>query len=149
VTRNPKSSLSETRGARPGVTRALRRLSGAIVLVALAAGWSLEPGSSSQAATTRAPSAWSMEVCRQVARGVAWQGEQALRHYRPPQSTYPPDVALLIVRTGVGGLERHRCPPRIVGVALSRRLTRGQQAELFTHLPQDVVRYLRLGLARV
>ena len=131
------------------MTRVLRRLSGAIVVLAFAAVWSLEPASSSRTATTSAPGAWSTEVCRQVARGVAWQGEQALRHYRPPQSTYPPDVALLIVRTGVGGLERHRCPPRIVGVALSRRLTRGQQAELFTHLPRDVVRYLRLGLARV
>ena len=131
------------------MTSVLQRLSGAIVLAALVAAWSLEPASSSQTATTRAPAAWSTQVCRQVARGVAWQGEQALRHYRPPQSTYPPDVALLIVRTGVGGLERHRCPPRIVGVALSRRLTRRQQAELFAHLPPDVVRYLRLGLARV
>jgi hypothetical protein len=127
----------------------LQRLSRAILLVVLAACSSLVPTGSSQAAVTRAPGTWSTEVCRQVAQGVAWQGEQALRHYRPPQSTYPPDVALLIVRTAVGGLERHRCPPRIVGVALSRRLTRRQQAELFTHLPTDVVRYLRLGLARV
>jgi hypothetical protein len=126
----------------------LRRLSIAIVLTALAAGSSLDPARSSQTATTHAPRAWSTAVCRQVAEGVAWQGEQALRHYRPPQSTYPPDVALLIVRTGVGGLKRHRCPPRIVGAALSRRLSRRQQAELFAHLPADVVRYLRLGLAR-
>jgi hypothetical protein len=104
------------------------------------------PGGS-DVATNRARGTWTAAVCGQVARGVAWQGEQALRHYRPPQSTYPPDVALLIVRTGIGGLEGHRCPPEIVGAALSRRLTRKQRAELFSHLPPHVVRYLRLGLA--
>jgi hypothetical protein len=56
-------------------------------------------------------------------------------------------VALLIVRTGVGGLRQHRCAPAIMGEALARRLTRRQQRELFSHLPDDVVRYLRRALA--
>jgi hypothetical protein len=121
-----------------------------LVLLAVLATSACGGGSSSSEATTttsRASGAWTPTVCGQVARGVAWQGEQALRHFRPPQSTYPPDVALLIVRTAVGGLEGHGCPPEIVGADLARRLTRKQQAELFSHLPQSVVSYLRRGLA--
>ena len=98
-------------------------------------------------APARASASWSPRVCHEVAEGVAWQAEQALRHYRPPQSTYPPDVALLIVRTGVGGLQQHRCAPAIMGNALARRLTPRQREELFSHLPTDVVRYLRRALA--
>ena len=68
-------------------------------------------------------------------------------HYRPPLSNYPPDVALQGVRISVGGLERHRCPPEIVGKVLSHRLTPKERAELFSHLPPRVVSYLRVGLA--
>ena len=96
---------------------------------------------------TRTPGSWSAAVCDQVARGVARHGAMALLHYRPPLSNYPPDVELLIVRTAAGGLERHGCQPAIVGAALSRRLTRRQRAELFSHLPPLTVRYLRRGLA--
>lgn len=87
-------------------------------------------------------------MCEQVAGAVAREGLQALAHYRPPLSNYPPDVALLQVRLSVGGLKGHHCPPAIAGAVLARRLSATQRAELFTHLPPGVVRYLREGLAQ-
>lgn len=98
---------------------------------------------------TRAPGSWSTAVCKQVARAVAREGKGALAHYRPPLSNYPPDVALLTVRLSVGGLKGHHCPPAIAGEILARRLSAKQRAELFTHLPPGVVRYLRRGLAEM
>jgi len=82
-----------------------------------------------------------------VAGAVAREGKQALLHYRPPLSNYPPDVALQGIRISVGGLRGHDCPPAIAGAILARRLSARQRAELFTHLPPQVVAYLRRGLA--
>ena len=119
----------------------------AVVIAVLAASGCSSGSSGSQVATTPARGAWPAVVCRQVARGAVREGAQALLHYRPPLSNYPPDVALQGVRIAVGGLIRHRCPPQIVGAMLSRRLTRKEQAELYPHLPPRIASYLRRGVA--
>ncbi len=127
--------------------RVQRGQGAAIVLAVLAAGGCGGGSSGSQVVKARASGTWPDAVCLQVARNAAREGEDALRHYRPPLSNYPPDVALQGVRLSVGGLERHRCAPEIAGGVLSRRLTRSERAELFSHLPPRLVRYYRLGLA--
>jgi hypothetical protein len=126
---------------------ALPALAG-ILVAALGASGCRDGSTNAPVPTTRSPSSWSAAVCEQVARGAAREGEQALLHYRPPLSNYPPDVALLGVRIAVGGLERHHCSPAIVGRALARRLTRRQRAELFSHLPPHVVHYLSATLGQ-
>ena len=120
----------------------------AVVVLVLLATAGCSKGSAGPSSTAPPPrQTWSTAVCTQVAGAVAWSGKQALLHYRPPLSTYPPDVSLLRVRLAVQGLDGHGCQPRTVGVALSRKLTPKERAELFTHLPPYVVRYLRRGLA--
>lgn len=130
-------------------SRRLSRWPAAPLLVAALVAGGCGGGSrdaSTTSSTTRPPGSWSTTVCRQVAGAVAREGLQALAHYRPPLSNYPPDVALLGVRLSVGGLKGHQCPPSIVGGILARRLSAKERAELFTHLPPGVVRYLREGL---
>ena len=125
----------------------MRLRSAVVVLVILTTAGCSKGSDASPTAAPHARSTWSTAVCAQVAGAVAWSGKQALLHYRPPLSTYPPDVSLLRVRLAVRGLDGHGCQPRTVGVALSRKLTPKERAELFTHLPPYVVRYLRRGLA--
>jgi hypothetical protein len=98
-------------------------------------------------ATVRPSGSWSLAVCRQVARALPKEGTDALAHFRPPFSSYPPDVALLRIRLSVGGLIDNHCPPAIAGATISRGLSARERAELFPHLPPNVVRYLRRGLA--
>jgi hypothetical protein len=99
-------------------------------------------------ATARPPGLWSLAVCRQVAGALVDEGKQALAHFRPPLSSYPPDVALLRIRLTVGGLIDNHCAAAIAGRDLARGLSARRRNELFSHLPPIDVSYLRRGLAQ-
>jgi hypothetical protein len=50
------------------------------------------------------------------------------------------------MRTVLDGFRRHHCATRVLGRTLARRLTRGQQRELFSHLPPATATYFRLAM---
>lgn len=56
------------------------------------------------------------------------------------------DVAYFGIRTVLGGFRRHHCATRVLGRTLARRLTPGQQRELFLHLPRATATYFRLAM---
>ena len=133
-------------GRRGSVVRWLVPAVVGVLLGAAGCGGSDDTPSTATAAP-RPSGSWSLAVCRQVARALPKEGTDALAHFHPPFSSYPADVALLRIRLSVGGLIDNRCPPALAGATISRGLTAKQRAELFTHLPPNVVRYLRRGLA--
>jgi hypothetical protein len=121
----------------------------AAVLAVTAASTFVSQGDAARLSTRASSARWSPLVCRQVADGIARQGLRAVLHYHAPLSGYPADTYLLIVRTGVSGFRRHGCRRAVLARALMRHLTRRQRAELLSHVPPGIARYLRHALATV
>jgi hypothetical protein len=99
-------------------------------------------------ATSAAAPSWSPVMCRHQAGVITDDAQQILLHYGA-QSAYPADLAYFMFRHALIEFKRHACAPQLLGSTLDRRLTKKQLAELRSHLPSTIVRYLHrsAGLA--
>jgi hypothetical protein len=81
-------------------------------------------------------------MCRHQAQVITDDAQQILLHYGA-ESAYPADLAFFMFRSALLEFQRHGCAPQLLGSTLDRRLTKKQLAELLSHLPATIVRYLR------
>jgi hypothetical protein len=96
--------------------------------------------------TSEAGPSWSATMCRHQAQVIAADARQILLHYGA-QSAYPADLAYYMFRSALIEFRRHGCTPQVLGSTLDRRFTKKQLAELLSHLPSTIVRYLGRALA--
>jgi hypothetical protein len=86
-------------------------------------------------------------ACLRLSGSIADEALQFVHTYQPGYGVgSTSDVAYFGMRTVLGGFRRHHCATRVLGRTLARRLTRGQQRELFSHLPQATATYFRLAM---
>ena len=112
----------------------------------LAAGAVTGCGGRSSTASVSTTSAQSRPsaVCLRLSGAIADGAARLVRTYQPGYGVgSTSDVAYFGIRTVLGGFRQHHCATRVLGRTLARRLTRGQQRELFSQLPRAMATYLR------
>jgi hypothetical protein len=101
------------------------------------------------ATTVSAPAEGSGDsrACRAVASSFAHDAAALVAHFGP-RAAYPADLNYVIIRGEFADFRARRCPPRLLGGALARRLTAKQRAELVADLPRTMAAAVREALAR-
>lgn len=86
-------------------------------------------------------------ACLRLSGSIADEAVQFVHTYQPGYGVgSTSDVAYFGMRTVLDGFRRHHCATGVLGRTLARRLTRGQQRELFSHLPPATATYFRLAM---
>lgn len=89
----------------------------------------------------------SSAACLRLSGSIADEAVQFVHTYQPGYGVgSTSDVAYFGMRTVLDGFRRHHCATGVLGRTLARRLTRGQQRELFSHLPPATATYFRLAM---